>query len=84
MKSELKSWFDSLASVPKAEDGAMTMMEVARCLGVGVQKARALIRVGIKEGRVEVMARRIKNMVGVVTPVSVYRFKGKGRKGEAR
>lgn len=78
--SDLKSLLQSLQSVPKPQDGSMTIQEVGDTLGIGRDRARALVKLGIKEGVVEFVPRKVKNMVGVVTTVMVYRFKGKGRK----
>lgn len=78
--TDLKSLLRSIQSVPKPQDGGMTMEEVRSSLGIGRTKTLNLLKVGIAEGLVEVVPRKVKNILGIVKTTSVYKFKGKGGK----
>ena len=71
-EAELLQQVQDALTVTETEDGAMTVMQLAKALDISAEKVRIRLRRLMEEGVIELVRVRRRKMNGVVSPVVAY------------
>tara|TARA_R110001583_G_scaffold162369_2_gene314580 strand:- start:735 stop:989 length:255 start_codon:yes stop_codon:yes gene_type:complete len=71
-EAELLQQVQDALTVTETEDGAMTVMQLAKALDISAEKVRIRLRRLMEEGVIELVKVRRRKMNGVISPVVAY------------
>lgn len=71
-EAELLQQVQDALTVTETEDGAMTVMQLAKALDISAEKVRIRLRRLMEEGVIELVRVRRRKMNGVISPVVAY------------
>ena len=80
-EAELLEQVAQALELTEAEDGAMTVMDLADSLGMGLDAVRRRLRPLIQNGTIEVIRTQRKNISGIVQHRRLYKL---AKRGEAK
>jgi hypothetical protein len=75
MSAALDAIREAMGARPESDDDALLCWEIADAIGLSISQTSRYLRQFVREGRLEVVRKRVPTVEGVMKPQPAYRLK---------